>query len=94
MGGATRYQTGCMEYGRRSLYKFSYIVSLEMTLNERIGVLLWHKFKVFVLRFPKGGVGGGCFSPLSTPPKSATDLIGCSLIKNSKNTCIIETITI
>ena len=54
-------------------YKLSYIVSLEMTLNEIIGVLLWHNFKVFVfLRYPKGGMGGGCFSPLSTPPKSAT----------------------
>ena len=49
------------------------IVSLETTLNERIGVLLWHNFKVFVfLRIPKGGMGGGCFSPPSTPPKSAT----------------------
>ena len=39
-----------------------------MTLNERIGVLLWHNFKVFVLlRFPKGGMEGGCLSPLSTP---------------------------
>ena len=56
-------------------YKLSYIVSLEMTLNERIGVLLWHNFKVFVfLRIPKGGMGGGCFSPLSTLPKSATDV--------------------
>ena len=68
-----RLAMGC---GRRSLkIVSSYIVSLEMTLNERIGVLLWHNFKVFVfLRIPKGGMGGGCFSPLSTPPKSATEL--------------------
>ena len=45
-------------------YKLSYIVSLEMTLNERICVLLWHNFKVFVfLRFPKGGMGGGASAP-------------------------------
>ena len=41
-----------------------YIVSLEITCIERIGVLLWHNFKVFVfLRFASEG---GRFSPLST----------------------------
>ena len=50
-------------------YKLSYIVSLEMTLNERIGVLLWHNFKVFVfLRIPKGGIGGGVLQPPKHPP--------------------------
>ena len=44
-----------------------------MTLNERIGVLLWHNFKVFVLlRFPKGGMEGGVPQPPKHPPKSTT----------------------
>ena len=47
-----------------------------MTLNERIGVLLWHNFKVFVLlRFPKGGMGGGVLQPPKHPPKSTTELV-------------------
>ena len=49
-------------------YKLSYIVSLEMTINERIGVLLWHNFKVFVfLRIPKGGMGGWVLQPPKHP---------------------------
>ena len=48
-----------MGYGRRSLQIVLYC-KFGKTLNERIGVLLWHNFKVFVfLRILKGGMGGG-----------------------------------
>ena len=45
-----------------------YIVSLEKTLNEKIGVLLWHNFKVFHFQdFQRVASEGGA-SASSAPP--------------------------
>ena len=44
------------------------LISLEMTLNERIGVLIMAKLQGFcIFKISKGWHGRGCFSP-SAPP--------------------------